>query len=45
MRSKRNAEPFAEKHPLLVAELEECFGVGERLPALISQRLAGVIDA
>ena len=28
-----DGEPFAEKYPRLLAELEECFGEGERLTA------------
>ncbi len=38
MRSNRNAEPFAEKDPRLVAEGEECLAEGERLAALVCQR-------
>ena len=37
-----DAEPFAEKYPRLVAELEEHFAEGERLTALIRQRLGEV---
>lgn len=31
MRVSRVGEPFAEKYPRLLAELEECFREGERL--------------
>ena len=44
MRSNRNAEPFAEKYPRLVAELEECLAEGERLADLIRAQLAGVTE-
>lgn len=37
-----DGEPFAEKYPRLLAELEDCFGEGERLTALIRERLAEV---
>ncbi len=37
-----DGEPFAEKFPRLVAELEECFADGERLTGVIRERLAGV---
>jgi type I restriction enzyme M protein len=37
-----DAEPFAEKYPRLVAELEEHFAEGERLTAVIRQRFAEV---
>jgi len=40
-----DGEPFAEKFPRLVAELEECFAEGERLTGVIRTRLAGVSDA
>jgi type I restriction enzyme M protein len=36
-----DAEPFAEKYPRLVAELEECFKEGERLTGLVRDRLKG----
>ena len=35
-----NGEPFAEKYPRLLAELEECFEEGERLTSSIRSRLA-----
>jgi type I restriction enzyme M protein len=38
-----DAEPFAEKYPRLVAEVEECLAEGERLAAVIRQQL-GRID-
>ncbi len=37
-----DGEPFAEKYPRLLAELEECFGEGERLMAVVRARLEGV---
>ena len=35
-------DPFAEKYPRLLAELEECFKEGERLTALVRERLGEV---
>lgn len=35
-----DGEPFAEKYPRLLAELEECFAEGERLTGSIRLRLA-----
>ena len=43
MRNNRNAEPFAEKYPRLVAELEECFAEGERLTERVRARLGSVV--
>jgi type I restriction enzyme M protein len=43
MGSKYNAEPFAEKYPRLVAEVEACFVEGERLTNTIREQL-GRID-
>ena len=40
-----DGEPFAEKYPRLVAELEQCFGEGELLMAVVRERLKGVSDA
>jgi len=40
-----DGEPFVEKYPRLLAELEECFGEGERLMAVVRERLKGVGDA
>lgn len=37
-----DGEPFVEKFPRLLAELDECFGEGARLASLIRIRLAGV---
>jgi len=34
--------PFAEKYPRLLAELEECFGEGERLMAVVRAKLGEV---
>jgi len=39
-----DAEPFAEKHPRLVAELEECLVEGERLPSQVRSALERVGD-
>ena len=35
-----DGEPFAEKYPRLLAELEECFGEGERLMGVVREKLA-----
>jgi type I restriction enzyme M protein len=40
-----DGEPFAEKYPRLVAELKGHFAEGERLTAVIRERLAGVFNA
>lgn len=47
MRSDFQAEPFAEKYPRLIAELEEQLVEGERLSAIVRSRIAtiGVEDA
>jgi len=37
-----DGEPFEEKYPRLLAELEECFVEGERLTSLVRQQLAAV---
>ena len=39
---EEDGEPFAEKYPRLVAELEECFVEGERLTAMIRERVIAV---
>ncbi len=39
-----DGEPFAQKYPRLLAELEQCFGEGERLMAVVRERLKGVRD-
>lgn len=39
-----DAEPFAQKYPRLLAELEQCFGESERLMAVVRERLKGVRD-
>ena len=44
MQSKRNAEPFAEMYPRLVAELEESSADGERLTTLVMKQLGGLSD-
>jgi type I restriction enzyme M protein len=40
-----DGEPFAQKYPRLLAELEQCFGEAERLMAVVRERLKGVSDA
>ena len=40
-----DGEPFAEKYPRLLAELEACFGEGERLMAVVREQLKGVGNA
>ena len=40
-----DTEPFAEKYPRLLTELEECFGEGERLMGVVRQRLGSLTDA
>ena len=40
-----DSEPFSDKYPRLLAELEACFGEGERLMAVVRERLKGVSDA
>jgi type I restriction enzyme M protein len=40
-----DAEPFAEKYPRLVAELEEQLAEGERLTAEVRRVLGSVVDA
>lgn len=35
-----DGEPFPEKHPRLLAELEECFGEGERLMVVVRVKLS-----
>ena len=37
-----DGEPFAEKYPRMLAELEECFAQGERLTGLVRDRLAQI---
>jgi len=39
-----DAEPFAEKYPRLVAEVEACFTENERLTALVRNGLRGLGD-
>jgi len=39
---EEDSEPFAEKYPRLVAELEEHLSQGERLAHLVRRRLAGI---
>ncbi len=39
---EEDAEPFAEKYPRLVAEVEECLAEGERLGSLVRSRLSAV---
>ncbi len=45
MHSKRNAEPFAEKYPRLVVEVEEFLVEGERLMGAIRLSFRGLRDA
>ncbi|HYE32907.1 MAG TPA: class I SAM-dependent DNA methyltransferase [Methylomirabilota bacterium] len=40
-----DAEPFAEKYPRMVAELEEQLAEGERLAAALRQTLGGIVNA
>jgi len=40
-----DGEPFTQKYPRLLAELEQCFGESERLMAVVRERLKGVSDA
>jgi type I restriction enzyme M protein len=42
---EEDAEPFAEKYPRLVAEVEECLAEGERLAAVIRSLLREISDA
>jgi type I restriction enzyme M protein len=42
---EEDGEPFTEKYPRLLAELTECFGEGERLMAVVREKLKGVGDA
>jgi len=37
-----DAEPFAEKYPRLVAELEECFEKGRSIESLLRSKLRGI---
>jgi type I restriction enzyme M protein len=37
-----DGEPFTEKYPRLLAELEACFVEGERLIAVVRDRIGGV---
>ena len=41
---ENDREPFAEKYPRLLAELEECLREEERLTALLRERLRSAID-
>ncbi len=40
-----DGEPFGKKFPRLLAELEECFGEGERLMRIVRERLASVEES
>jgi len=40
-----DGEPFEEKYPRLLAELEECFAEGERLAGTVRRELARVDDS
>jgi type I restriction enzyme M protein len=37
-----DGEPFAQKYPRLVLDLEECLAEGERLTEVVRKRLTGV---
>ena len=37
-----DGEPFAEKYPRLLAEMEQCFAEGERLVGVVRTRLDGI---
>lgn len=39
-----DGEPFAEKFPRMVAEVEECLAEGQRLAAIVRTRLGEVVD-
>lgn len=39
-----DGEPFAEKYPRLLAQLDECFGEGERLMMAVRERLRGLTE-
>ncbi|MEX2307729.1 MAG: class I SAM-dependent DNA methyltransferase [Pirellulales bacterium] len=41
---EEDGEPFVEKYPRLVAEMQELFAEGERLKAIVRDRLAGATD-
>ncbi len=41
---EEDAEPFAEKYPRLVAEVEECLAEGERLASIIREKLSLVTE-
>ena len=43
--TEADGEPFAEKFPRLVAELEGHFAEGKRLTAIVRRALGGVVDA
>jgi type I restriction enzyme M protein len=42
---EEDAEPYSEKYPRLVAEVEECLQEGERLTRVVRDRLRGISDA
>jgi len=44
LKPTRFAEPFAEKYPRLIGEVEECLAEGERLNAIVRQQLGGLTD-
>ena len=41
---EEDAEPFAEKYPRLVAEVEECLAEGERLGNVVRVRLSLIVE-
>ena len=36
-----DGEPFVEKYPRLLAELDKCFGEGERLMSVVREQFGG----
>jgi len=44
MNRRHDGELFTEKYPRLLAELEVCFGEGERLMAVVRERLGGLAN-
>ncbi len=41
---EEDAEPFAEKYPRLAAEVEECFSEGERIAAIVREKLGLITE-
>lgn len=40
-----DGKPFTEKYPRLLADLEDCFGKGDRLMGVVRERLARVEES